>query len=103
MRINWYDHALRFSGTLSGKPSSASLQATIYDIKTGAQIGTYDVPATVTKQGSDFVVSGTFNVPRDSVTPYPHSHTSRLLLRKQSDGSLRYIENCPQTGKQCYR
>jgi len=103
MRINWYDHALRFSGTLSGKPSAASLQATIYDIKTGAQIGNYDVPAMVTKQGEDFVVSGTFQVPRDSVTPHPHSHTSRLLLRRQTDGSLRYVENCPQAGKQCYR
>jgi chemotaxis protein histidine kinase CheA len=103
MRINWYDHALRFSGTLIGKSSAASLQATVYDIKTGTQIGNYDVPASVTKQGTDFVVSGTFNVPKDSVTPYPHSHTSRLVLRKQNDGSLRYIENCPQVGKQCYR
>ena len=103
MRINWYDHALRFSGTLSGKPSSATLQATIYDIKTGAQIGNYDVPAIVTKQGEDFVVTGTFQVPKDSVTPHPHAHTSKLLLRRQSDGSLRYVENCPQAGKQCYR
>ena len=103
MRINWYDHALRFSGTLIGKANSASLQATVYDIKSGTQIGNYDVPASVTKQGNDFVVSGTFNVPKDSVTPYPHSHTSRLVLRKQNDGSLRYIENCPQAGGQCYR
>jgi membrane protein involved in colicin uptake len=103
MRITWHDHALRFTGTLTGKPSSASLQATIYDIKTGAQIGNYDVPASVTKQGEDFIVTGTFQVPRDSVTPHPHTHTSRLLLRRQSDGTLRYIENCPQQGKQCYR
>ena len=103
MRISWYDHALRFSGTLSGKPGSASLQATIYDLKTGTQLGNYDVPATVTKQGNDFVVSGNFSVPRDSVTPYPHVHTSRLVLRRQSDGTLRYMENCPQVGKQCYR
>jgi hypothetical protein len=103
MRINWYDHALRFAGTLSGKPSSATLQATIYDIKTGAQIGNYDVPAMVSKQGEDFVVTGTFQVPKDSVTPHPHAHTSRLLLRRQSDGSLRFVENCPQAGKQCYR
>ena len=103
MRISWYDHALRFSGTLIGKQNNASLQATVYDIKTGTQIGNYDVPASVTKQGTDFVVSGTFNVPKDSVTPYPHSHTSRLVLRPQNDGSLRYIENCPQVGKQCYR
>jgi chemotaxis protein histidine kinase CheA len=103
MRISWYDHALRFSGTLIGKQNNASLQATVFDIKTGTQIGNYDVPASVTKQGTDFVVSGTFNVPKDSVTPYPHSHTSRLVLRPQNDGSLRYIENCPQVGKQCYR
>lgn len=103
MRINWYDHALRFNGQLSGKPSAASLQATVYDIKTGVQIGTYDVPAAVTKQGTDFVVTGTFQVPKDSVTPYPHAHTSRLVLRRLNDGSLRYIENCPQVGQQCYR
>jgi TIR domain-containing protein len=103
MRINWYDHALRFSGTLLGKPSSASLQATVYDLKTGAQIGSYTVPAIVTKQGSDFVVAGSFAIPGDSVTPQPHVHTSRLLLRRQTDGTLRYVENCPQVGKQCYR
>jgi hypothetical protein len=103
MRINWYDHALRFNGQLSGKPSSASLQATVYDIRTGTQIGSYDVPAAVTKQGTDFVVTGTFQVPKDSVTPYPHAHTSRLVLRRQNDGSLRYVENCPQVGQQCYR
>ena len=103
MRINWYDHALRFSGTLIGKPSSATLQATVYDLKTGAQIGNYNVPAMVTKQGSDFVVLGSFSIPGDSVTPHAHVHTSRLLLRRQPDGTLRYIENCPQIGKQCYR
>lgn len=103
MRITWTDHALRFQGTLSGKPSSASVQATIYDIKTGAQLGNYDVPASVTKQGEDFIITATFQVPKDSVTAYPHAHTSRLLLKRQSDGSLRYIENCPQQGKQCYR
>jgi TIR domain-containing protein len=103
MRISWYDHALRFSGTLKGNPSSASLQATVWDLKTGTQLGNYDVPATVTKQGNDLVVAGNFSVPRDSVTPYPHMHTSRLVLRRQTDGSLRYIENCPQVGKQCYR
>ena len=103
MRITWTDHALRFQGTLSGKPSSASVQATVYDIKTGAQLGNYDVPASVTKQGEDFIITATFQVPKDSVTAYPHAHTSRLLLKRQSDGSLRYIENCPQQGKQCYR
>jgi len=103
MRINWYDHALRFSGTLIGKPSAATLQATVYDLKTGAQIGNYNVPVMVTKQGSDFVVLGSFSIPGDSVTPQPHVHTSRLLLRRQPDGTLRYIENCPQVGKQCYR
>jgi hypothetical protein len=88
---------------LMGTAQSATLKATVYDLKTGQQLGNYDVPAGVTKQGTDFVVSGTFAVPKDSVTPYPHSHTSRLVLRRQSDGSLRYIENCPQVGKQCYR
>jgi hypothetical protein len=28
-------------------------------------------------------------------------HTPRLILRTQSDGTLRFIENCPQAG-QCY-
>ena len=68
-----------------------------------AQIGSYNVPAMVTKQGADFVIRGSFSIPGDSVTPTPHVHTSRLLLRRQPDGTLRYIENCPQVGKQCYR
>ena len=104
MRISWQDHALRFNGTLTGNPGSATLSATIYDLKTGAHIGAYNVPVTVTKQGdTDFIVSGTFSIPKDSVTPHPHSHTSRLTLRRQTDGSLRFIENCPPAGKQCYR
>ena len=104
MRIAWQDHALRFNGTLTGNPGSATLSATIFDLKTGAQIGAYNVPVTVTKQGdTDFIVSGTFSIPKDSVTPHPHSHTSRLTLRRQTDGSLRFIENCPPSGKQCYR
>jgi hypothetical protein len=75
----------------------------VYDLKTGTQIGNYTVPAIVTKQGTDFVISGSFAIPGDSVTPQPHTHTSRLLLRRQTDGSLRFVENCPPAGKQCYR
>ena len=104
MRIAWQDHALRFNGTLTGNPGSATLSASIWDLKTGVHIGAYNVPVTVTKQGdTDFIVSGTFSIPKDSVTPHPHTHTSRLILRRQTDGSLRFIENCPPAGKQCYR
>ena len=104
MRIAWQDHALRFNGTLTGNPGSATLSASIWDLKTGVHIGAYNVPVTVTKQGdTDFIVSGTFSIPKDSVTPHPHTHTSRLILRRQTDGSLRFVENCPPSGKQCYR
>ena len=104
MRISWQDHALRFNGTLTGNPGAATLSAAIYDLKTGVHIGAYNVPVTVTKQGdTDFIVQGTFSIPKDSVTPHPHTHTSRLILRRQTDGSLRFVENCPPIGKQCYR
>jgi hypothetical protein len=102
MRISWYDHALRYSGVLTGSAGFGTLRATVWDLRTGAQIGNYEVPVTVTRQGaSDFVVSGNFSIPKDSVTPHPHVHTPRLFLRTQPDGTLRFIQNCPRAGE-CY-
>lgn len=102
LRLAWHDHALRFTGILTGSAGAGMLRATIWDLRTGQRIGNYDVPVTIVKQGpSDYVVSGNFAIPGDSVTPTPHTHTSRLHLRSEQDGAVRLIQNCPQPG-QCY-
>ena len=102
LKLDWQDSALRFSGVLTAGRGASSLRATIWDLRTGARIGDYDVPVNVQKQGaSDYVVSGDFSIPGDSTTPSPHTHTSRLLLRSQADGSVRFIQNCPRAGE-CY-
>jgi hypothetical protein len=102
LKLAWHDHALRFTGVLTGSAGAGTLRATVWDLRTGQRIGNYDVPVTVVKQGpSDYVVSGNFAIPGDSVTPTPHTHTSRLHLRSEQDGTVRFIQNCPQPG-QCY-
>jgi len=100
--LQWRDHALGFNGSLTWSPSSAVLRAAVVDLKTGIRIGTYAVPARVLQQGPvEYLVSAEFAVPGDSTTPGPHTHTSRLLLRAQQDGSVRVVQNCPRPGD-CY-
>jgi hypothetical protein len=102
LNLQWRDHALAFSGSLTWNPSSAVFRVAVADLRTGAPIGNYAVPAQIAQQGPmEYVVSGEFAVPGDSATPGPHSHTSRLLLRAQQDGSLRFLQNCPRPGE-CY-
>ena len=102
MNLQWRDHALRFSGSLTWSPSSAMLRADVTDLKTGARIGNYAVPALISPQGpAEYIVSADFAVPGDSTTPGPHTHTSRLRVRAKQDGSLRFLQNCPRPGE-CY-
>ena len=102
LNLQWKDHALGFSGSLTWSPSSAVLRAAVVDLQTGARIGNYAVPALISQQSpTEYVVSAEFAVPGDSATPGPHTHTSRLLVRAQPDGSLRFLQNCPQPG-QCF-
>jgi hypothetical protein len=99
--MEWRDHALRYDGTVKWSTSDANLKATVFDLGTGSRIGDYDVPGTVSKEGaSDYIVSGDFSIPGDSVSPYPHSHTVRLTMRMQG-GMPRFIQNCPRPGE-CY-
>jgi len=102
MNLQWRDHALGFNGSLTWNPSSALFRVAVVDLKTGTRIGNYAVPALISQQGpAEYVVSAEFAVPGDSATPGPHTHTSRLLIRAQQDGSLRFLQNCPRPGE-CY-
>lgn len=102
LNLQWRDHALGFSGALTWNPSSAMLRVAVVDLKTGARIGNYAVPALISQQAPVVhVVTAEFAVPGDSATPGPHTHTSRLLIRVQPDGSLRFLQNCPRPGE-CY-
>ena len=102
LNLEWQDHAIRYVGVLRTEGGNAKMSATLYDLRTGARIGSYNVPMRVAKQGtSDYAASGEFAIPRDSVTPYPHSHISNLLLHVQRDGSVRLVQNCPRDGE-CY-
>ena len=102
VNLKWRDSALGFTGALTWNPSSALIRAAVTDLRTGTLIGNYAVPAVINQQGpTDYVVSADFSVPGDSTTPGPHTHTSRLLVRAQQDGSLRFLQNCPRPGE-CY-
>ena len=102
MNLQWRDHALAFSGTLTWTPASATLRANVSDLHTGAPIGSYNVPAHIMSTApAEYAVVGEFAVPGDSMTPGPHSHTSRLIVRLDGDGSLRFVQNCPRPN-QCY-
>jgi hypothetical protein len=77
-------------------------QVSVADLQSGASLGNYSVPAMIAQLGpSEYAVSGQFAVPGDSATPGPHTHVSRLIVRAQQDGSLRFIQNCPKPGE-CY-
>ena len=102
LNLQWRDHALGFRGNLSWSPGASLLRVTVVDLQTGMSLGDYAVPAMIAQQGPmEYVVSGQFAVPGDSMTPGPHTHTSRLILRAQQDGSLRFLQNCPKPGE-CY-
>lgn len=102
LNLKWRDSALGFSGTLAWTPASALLRAAVVDLRTGTLIGNYSVPALINQQGpTEYMVTAEFAVPGDSTTPGPHTHTSRLLVRAQQDGSLRFLQNCPRPGE-CY-
>jgi hypothetical protein len=102
VNLQWRDSALGFNGTLTWSPSNAVLRAAVVDLRTGVSIGAYAVPARVSQQGPvEYLVSAEFAVPGDSTTPGPHTHTSRLLLRAEQDGSVRMVQNCPRPGE-CY-
>jgi hypothetical protein len=102
MNVSWRDHARGFRGTFAWTPSSALLQVSISDLRTGLAIGNYSVPALVSQIApTDYVVSAQFAVPGDSTTPGPHTHYSRLLFRAQRDGSVQLVQNCPRPGE-CY-
>jgi hypothetical protein len=102
VNIVWRDHAIHYSGTLRINAGSAIMSATLTDIGSGARIGKYDVPARITRVGSgEIVASSDFAIAGDSVTPYPHTHTSYLTLHMQQDGTPVFVNNCPKPGE-CY-
>jgi hypothetical protein len=100
--LNWRDHALTYSGTVSVDGNSATLRAAISDLATGQLIGRYTVPARVSSRGqNEYFVQAEFAIPGDSTTPHPHSHPVGLIVRQQPDGTLRVVQNCPVPGR-CY-
>jgi hypothetical protein len=102
LNLQWRDHALGYRGNLSWNPGSAMFRVSVVDLQSGTALGNFAVPAMISQQGaSEYVVSGQFAVSGDSMTPGPHTHTSRLILRAQQDGSLRFLQNCPKPGE-CY-
>ena len=104
-QLTWQDETLRYVGALVLDVASgiAVLRAEISDLHSGRKIGTYEVPAIagLGLSPAEGVVSAIFNVPGDSTTPVPHTHTSNLFFREQSDGSAVLLRNCV-TLIQCY-
>jgi hypothetical protein len=102
--LTWRDHALIYSGTLVLDNAGATLRAAITDLKNGRRVGGYSVPARISLRNperGEYFVQAEFDIPGDSTTPSPHTHQVGLIVRRQSDGTLRMVQNCPQPG-QCY-
>jgi hypothetical protein len=92
---------LRYTGTVKWSTTDANMKVAVFDLGTRLRVGDYDVPARVSKVGpSEYIVSADFQVPRDSVSPYPHVHAARLTIRVE-DGLPRLVQNCPRAGE-CY-
>jgi len=99
--LTWRDHALIYSGTLVLDNTGATLRAAITDLKNGRRIGGYSVPARISLRNperGEYFVQAEFDIPGDSTTPSPHTHQVGLIVRRQSDGTLKMVQNCPQPG-----
>lgn len=102
--LTWRDHALIYSGTLVLDNAGATLRAAVTDLKNGRRVGGYSVPARISlrnQERGEYFVQAEFEIPGDSTTPSPHTHQVGLIVRRQSDGTVRMVQNCPQPG-QCY-
>lgn len=99
--MEWRDHILRYAGTVKWSGTDANIKVAVFDLGSRLRVGDYDVPARISKVGpSEYIVSADFQIPRDSVSPYPHVHAARLMIRIQ-DGLPHLIENCPRPAE-CY-
>ena len=82
---------------------SPSIRAQAFDLRTGKEIGTYEVPVVPDLSFAPAIVIffATFNIAADSTTPQPHVHISYLHFRIQSANAAVLVQNCDQTGN-CY-
>jgi predicted Holliday junction resolvase-like endonuclease len=44
LSLEWQDHAIRYVGTLTTEGGAAKMTATLFDLRTGARIGSYTIP-----------------------------------------------------------
>jgi hypothetical protein len=102
-QLTWQDHGLRFVGTLVHNADTPTVRATVFDLRTNNQIGSYEVLVVPDLSFAPAVVifMAAFEIPGDSTTPQPHVHLSYLHFRIESDTSAVLVQNCDQTGN-CY-
>ncbi len=99
----WNDHALRFVGAIIDDPTTPSIRARLFDLYTNREIGTYQVPVMADLSQLPIVTfTVMFNVPGDSTTPQPHTHTSNLRFRIDSDRRATLVQNCDPMAGLCY-
>jgi hypothetical protein len=100
--LAWQDHALRFEGTVREDLDLPVMQAQIFDLRTGVQLGTFDasVGADLSQAPAVIILTATFNIPGDSITPQPHVHVSNLHFEVRSDNQAALVRNCDPLG--CY-
>jgi hypothetical protein len=100
--LAWRDHALRFEGAVREDLAVPMLQAQIFDLRTGMLLGTFDAPigADLSRAPALIILSATFYIPGDSVTPQPHAHISNLQFEVRADNQAALVQNCDPLG--CY-
>ena len=101
-QLAWQDHSLRFEGTVREDMAVPMLQAQVFDLLTGTKIGVFDAPiaADLSRAPAFVILSASFNIPSDSVTPQPHVHVSNLHFEVRADNRAALVQNCDLLG--CY-
>jgi hypothetical protein len=100
--LTWQDHALRFVGSVREDLAYPVIRARVYDVRTGAELGTFDAPvvADLSQAPVSVILVASFNIPADSTTPTPHVHVSNLRFEVRADGFAGLVQNCDLLG--CY-
>lgn len=89
MPVTWQDDVLRYEGRIAwdGQSGGAELMANLVDMPSGRPLGSYRVPAQATRFGPRQVeFNASFELPWDTKTPHPHSHSVQLRFEHGPNG-----------------
>ncbi len=94
--LRWRDDHLGYEASLVNSAGALSMSVSLIDLNDRKEILKTRGPISnvVPLNKTDAMVSVQLRVDKDSVIPSPHVHESNLILRLQSDGTHRLVQNC---------